>query len=392
MEEAAQQLLNYRHTGMGVMEMSHRSREFEDIIAQAEQRIRQLLYAIPHLHHAQHSRATERRTVQCSLTHLRGCGLCGVPLLCVSAVPASYGVLFMQGGATSQFSAVPLNLLGAASSAAYLVTGAWSAAAAEEARRFVPTVHVVADTGPAYTSFPAPSSYSVPADCAYLHYCHNETVHGVEAPCLPSAPAAVPLVADCSSSFLSRPLDVSAHALVYAGAQKNVGPAGVTIVIVRSALIASTPHHPHTPLMLQYQLQASKLSMYNTPPTFAVYMVGLVLAWLQRQGGLSAMEERNVVKSGLLYAAIDGSGGFYEGLVEKASRSRMNAVFRVRERQLEPLLVKEAEGKGLVGIAGHRSVGGLRASLYNAVTIDDVQALISFLHAFQVQHGTPRTA
>ena len=292
----------------------------------------------------------------------------------------------MQGGATSQFSAVPLNLLGSASCAAYLVSGAWSQAAAEEARRYVPTVHIVADTAPSYSSFPSPSSYTVPAECAYLHYCHNETVHGVVAPCLPSAPPSVPLVVDCSSSFLSQPFDVSAHALLYAGAQKNVGPAGVTIVIVRADLIKATPPHPHTPLMLQYHLHASKQSMYNTPPTFPVYMVGLVLAWLQRQGGLSAMEERSAAKSRLLYDLIDGSGGFYEGRVEKHSRSRMNVVFRVRNRELEALLVKEAEGKGLVGLAGHRSVGGLRASLYNAVTVDDVQQLVHLLTSFQQQH------
>ena len=213
---------------------------------------------------------------------------------------------------------------------------------------------------------------------------HNETVHGVEAPCVPRT--SVPLVADCSSSFLSAPLDVSAHALIYAGAQKNVGPAGVTLVIVRRALLSATAAHPLTPLMLNYATQASKQSMYNTPPTFAVYLVGLVLDWIERQGGIRAMAERSAQKSALLYAALDGSDGFYAPCVQGQCRSRMNVVFRVRERSLEASLIAEAESSGLVGLAGHRSVGGLRASLYNAVTLDDVRVLVDFLQRFADRH------
>ena len=342
LDRAQQELLNYAQTGMGVMEMSHRSPPFEAIIAQAEQRLRELL-----------------------------------------SIPASYAVLFMQGGATLQFSAVPLNLLGGGSAAAYLVTGAWSQAAAEEAKRFVPTVHLLGDCAPAFTSFPPSSSYAVPPDCAYLHYCHNETVHGVEAPGLPST--SVPLVVDCSSSFLSQPIDVGAHLLLYAGAQKNIGPAGVTVVIVRREALKATPH-PLTPLMLQYGLLASKQSMYNTPPTFPIYVVALVLDWIQRQGGVEEMERRSGEKSRLLYACLDDSGGFYQGRVERGSRSRMNCVFTCRERGVEGRLVAEAEAAGFVGVAGHRSVGGLRVSLYNAVQLDDVRALVAFLQRFAQQN------
>ena len=314
------------------------------------------------------------------------CGGVSVCVEGVSGVPAvGYSVLFMQGGATLQFSAVPLNLLGSKSSAAYLVTGAWSQAAAEEAKKFVPTVHIVASTAPTFSSFPPSSSYEVPSDCAYLHYCQNETVHGVQATEVPST--SLPLVVDCSSSFLSQPIDVSAHTLLYAGAQKNVGPAGVTIVIVRTEALKNHPPHPLTPLMLDYSLLSSKQSMYNTPPTFTIYMVGLVLQWMQRQGGVDAMEARSREKSRLLYSAIDGSEGFYEGRVlDKASRSRMNVTFRLRERQLEEALVKEAEGAGMEGLAGHRSVGGIRVSLYNAVTVEDVQTLVTLLHTFQHKH------
>ena len=273
MEEAQQELLNYRQTGMGVMEMSHRSAAFESILSEAEQRLRRLL-----------------------------------------SIPDSYAVLFMQGGATLQFSAVPLNLLGKASSAAYLVSGAWSQAAAEEARRFVPTVHLLGDSSPAFTSFPPSSSYSVPSDCAYLHYCHNETVHGVEAFELPST--SVPLVVDCSSSFLSQPIDVSAHLLLYAGAQKKHRPRRCDGRHRPQGGAQGRPPTPSAPLMLSYQLMASKQSMYNTPPTYPIYVVGLVLQWIERQGGVEAMEARSVEKSRRLYEAIDGSGGFYVGRVD----------------------------------------------------------------------------
>jgi phosphoserine aminotransferase len=310
-------------------------------------------------------------------------------LLCLwcSGVPESYAVLFLQGGATTQFSAVPLNFLRGRSSAAYIVSGAWSAAAADEAKRFVPDLRILASTAPEFASFPPAASYSVPADCAYVHYCHNETVHGVEAPYIPHCSAAsVPVIADMSSSFMSRPVDVAAHAVIYAGAQKNVGPAGLTIVIARRELLGQA--HPLTPLMLDLGLQAAKQSMYNTPPTYAVYITSLVLRHLVARGGLQAVEADSRRKAALVYAAVDQSGGFYRACVQQRDcRSRMNAVFVLRESQLTAAMVREAEAAGLIGIAGHRSVGGVRVSMYNAVTLEDCQALVDFMQRFAEKHS-----
>ena len=310
-------------------------------------------------------------------------------VLWCSGVPDSYAVLFLQGGATTQFSAVPLNFLRGRSSAAYIVSGAWSQAAADEAKRYVPDLRIVASSAPEFVSFPAADSYSVPADCAYLHYCHNETVHGVEAPYTPhcSSPSGpVPVIADMSSSFMSRPVDVSAHAVIYAGAQKNVGPAGLTLVIARRSLLGGA--HPLTPLMLDLGLQAAKQSMYNTPPTYAVYITSLVLRQLVARGGLQAVEADSRSKAALLYAAVDQSGGFYRACVQQRDcRSRMNAVFVLRDPQLTAEMVREAEAAGLIGIAGHRSVGGLRVSMYNAVTLEDCQALVEFMQRFADKHG-----
>jgi phosphoserine aminotransferase len=338
MQQAHQELLSYNSTGMSVMEMSHRSPEFEAIIAQAESNLRSLLN-----------------------------------------IPNNYHVLFMQGGATTVFSAIPLNFLRSHTSAAYLVTGSWSHAAAEEAKRYCQSVHIVHSTAPAFDHFPATTSYSVPSDAAYLHYCHNETVHGVEANHTPNTH--LPLIADFSSSFCSQPIDIAAHAVVYAGAQKNVGPAGVTIVIARDNVLGSPL--PITPLMLNYTAMAKGKSMYNTPPTYAIYMTGLVLQWVVRQGGVEAMRQRSVAKSERLYAAIDASGGYYRALVRSDSRSRMNVVFAVGGGKADvDAFVAAASERGMVGLAGHRSVGGCRASLYNAVTVEQVDALIAFMKEF----------
>jgi len=338
MQQAHQEFLSYNNTGMSVMEMSHRSPEFESIIAEAEANLRSLLH-----------------------------------------IPSNYRVLFMQGGATTVFSAIPLNFLRSHTSAAYLITGSWSQAAAEEAKRYCNQLHVVHSTAPTFDHFPAASDYTVPADAAYLHYCHNETVHGVEASYVPKS--AVPLVADYSSSFCSQPIDIAAHAVVYAGAQKNIGPAGVTVVIVREDMLGQPS--PLTPLMLNYTAMAAGKSMYNTPPTYTIYMTGLVLQWVKRQGGVEAMQQRSMAKSERLYAAIDGSGGFYRALVRPGSRSRMNVVFVVGEGKADvDEFVREAGERGMVGLAGHRSVGGCRASLYNAVTVEQVDALVAFMQVF----------
>ena len=246
MQQAHQEFLSYHDTGMSVMELSHRSPEFESILGTAESNLRSLL-----------------------------------------RIPPQYAVLFLQGGATTVFSAIPLNFLRGATSAAYLVTGSWSQAAAEEAKKYCQSVHVVHSTAPAFDHFPAAALLSVPPEAAYLHYCHNETVHGVEASYVPVC--GLPLVADCSSSFCSQPIDVAAHAVVYAGAQKNVGPAGVTVVIARQDMLGQPL--PSTPLMLDYTAMAKGRSMYNTPPCYAIYMTGLVLQWVGRQGGVAHGQE-----------------------------------------------------------------------------------------------------
>ena len=353
MQQAQQEFLSYNNTGMSVMEMSHRSPDFESILATAETNLRSLL-----------------------------------------AIPPNYRVLFMQGGATTVFSAIPLNFLRSRTSAAYLITGSWSQAAAEEAKRYCNQVHVVHSTAPAFDHFPAAalcsdfSNTPAAADSAYLHYCHNETVHGVEASYAPKT--SLPLICDFSSSFCSQPIDVSAHAVLYAGAQKNVGPAGVTIVIVREDMLGQPL--PITPLMLNYTAMAAGKSMYNTPPTYAIYMTGLVLQWVKRQGGVERMHERSVSKSERLYAAIDGSGGFYRALVRPGSRSRMNVVFVVGEGKADvDEFVREASTRQMMGLAGHRSVGGCRVSLYNAVSVEQVDALVAFMHEFASARRSVRT-
>lgn len=317
----------------------------------------------------------------------------------------------MQGGGTTQFSAVPLNLCATPQQRAqYLVTGAWSQAAQQEATKYAQASILDTRTSPSssFTTLPSVESVRSQIDptAAYVYACANETVHGVEwgseleqlfspassaAASDPASPAGPVLVSDMSSSFMSQPVDVSRYGLIYAGAQKNVGGAGVTIVVVRDSLLRSHPSQHCTPLMLQYALQADKGSMYNTPPTFSIYVTGLVFKWLLAQGGLAAIGELNAAKARLLYGAIDASQGFYRAFVAGPHRSRMNVVFTVaaasdpqaRDDKLNAAFVKQAEAQGLVGLAGHRSVGGLRASLYNAVSIEAVQALVDFMKQFQ---------
>lgn len=342
LEQARSELTDWRGSGMSVMEMSHRSKEFVGIAAEAEARMRSLL-----------------------------------------SVPEEYAVLFLQGGATGQFAAVPLNLTAPGASAAYLNTGSWSKKAIAEAKKYL-DVQVVADEKASnYATVPAEGSYEVPADAAYLHLTLNETIGGVEFPYIPS-PGDVPVVTDASSTILSRPLDVSRFGVIYAGAQKNLGPSGLVVVIVRRDLLDRA--RTETPSALDWTQMAAADSMLNTPPTLAWYLVGLVLEWVERQGGLAGMEERNKAKAQLLYGAIDASD-FYSNPVAPEARSWMNVPFLVPDPALEKPFVAAAEAAGLSGLAGHRSVGGMRASIYNAMPIEGVQALVDFMTDFEKQNG-----
>jgi len=341
LEQARDELLDWKG-GMSVMEVSHRSKAFIAVARQAEADLRDLL-----------------------------------------AIPAAYKVLFMQGGATAQFSAVPLNLAGADATADYLNTGHWSERTIAEARRFV-RVNIAADeAASSYSTVPAQSSLRLTPGAAYLHYTPNETIHGVEFPYVPDA-GGVPLVADMSSTILSRPLEITRFGLIYAGAQKNIGPAGITVVIVHEGLLGRA--RPGTPLVFDYRAVAAADSMQNTPPTFGWYFAGLVFQWLKREGGLVAMAERNRAKAALLYAAIDASR-FYVNPVARECRSWMNVPFRLAKPELEPVFLAEAEAAGLANLAGHRAVGGLRASLYNAMPAEGVRALVDFMREFERRHG-----
>ena len=342
LEQAQSELTDWAGSGMSVMEVSHRSKAFKVVAAELEASLRELL-----------------------------------------AVPSGYKVLFLQGGATAQFAGIPLNLAAADATADYVNTGAWSKKAISEAKRYC-KVNVAADeAASAYNTVPAPGSLKLTAGAAYVHYTPNETIGGVEFGYVPQVGAA-PLVADFSSTFLSRPIDVGRFGLIYAGAQKNVGPAGLCIVIVREDLIGHA--RPGTPQVLDYKAMADDGSMLNTPPTFAWYIAGLVLKWIGGQGGLGAMEKLNRAKAEALYAAIDSSG-FYHNPVAKDCRSWMNVPFTLARPELDKPFLAEAQAAGLTNLEGHRSVGGMRASIYNAMPLAGVQALISFMKEFQRRNG-----
>jgi phosphoserine aminotransferase len=298
-------------------------------------------------------------------------------------VPAHYKVRFLQGGATAQFAAVPMNLLDGKSSADFVVTGEWSRKAHAEAGKFCRANLAASSKDRNYSSVPAPATWELSPEAAYVHVCTNETIGGVEFHWTPDT-GSVPLVADMSSHILSRPVDVSRYGLIYAGAQKNIGAAGLTTVIVREDLIGHAL--PGTPSVLDFKLQADAGSMLNTPPTFAVYLAGLTLQWLLAKGGLAAMERENIAKAALLYDYLDGQD-FYLNPVAKADRSRMNVPFRLRDASLDARFVQEAEAHGLSQLKGHRSVGGMRASIYNAMPIDGVRALVDFMADFARRHG-----
>ncbi|RRJ84225.1 3-phosphoserine/phosphohydroxythreonine transaminase [Aestuariirhabdus litorea] len=342
LEQAQQDLLDWQGRGLSVMEMSHRSDEFQGIARQAQEDLCELL-----------------------------------------SIPDQYHCLFVQGGATAQFSAVPLNLMGLTGKADYLNTGLWSSKAIEEARRFG-EVNLVADGQPAsYCSLAPIEQWRFSEAADYFHYTPNETIGGFELNEIPEVPSA-PLVADMSSTLLSRPLDVSRFGLIYAGAQKNIGPAGLTLVLVREDLLDRAL--AVVPRTLHYRLIADHHSMLNTPPTYGWYLAGLVFQWLKREGGLGVMAERNRRKADKLYAAIDGSG-FYANPVEPQYRSRMNVPFTLADGTLNDAFLEGAEESGLLNLRGHRSVGGMRASLYNAVPEAAVDALVGYMNEFERRYG-----
>ena len=339
---ARDELLDWHGKGLSVMEMSHRSKEFVGVAETAERDLRELM-----------------------------------------RVPDDYSVLFLQGGATAQFAAIPLNLLRGASRADYVNTGQWSIKAIAEAKKYCAVNVVASSEADRFLTVPPQSAWTRGDDAAYLHYTPNETIGGLEFGWVPDT-APVPLVADMSSTILSRPVDVSRFGAIYAGAQKNIGPAGLVIVIVRKDLLGVP--EARTPAVLDWTLQSANASMYNTPPTFSIYLAGLVFAWLKEQGGLEAMAGRNRRKAETLYGYIDGSG-FYANPVEKASRSWMNVPFTLADASLEKEFLALARDAGLLNLEGHRSVGGMRASIYNALGMDAVEALVSFMRDFAARRG-----
>jgi phosphoserine aminotransferase len=342
LSQAAAEMLDWHGSGMGVMEMSHRGPEFIAIADQAEADLRSL-----------------------------------------AGIPSSYKVLFLQGGASLQFAMVPMNLLGGKKSADYVNTGEWSKKAIGEAKKLC-AVNVAASAEDAnFTYVPEGSAWKLDPHAAYVHVCTNETIGGVEFHWVPDT-GGVPLVADMSSHILSRPIDVTKYGLIYAGAQKNIGPAGLTLVIVREDLLERAPKGIAS--MLHYKAQAEAQSMLNTPATYAIYIAGLVFKWLQRQGGLAAIERQNLAKSGLLYEYL-GDSTLFRSPVRAADRSRMNVPFTLRDTALDAPFLKGAEERGMIQLKGHRSVGGMRASIYNAMPLEGVQRLVAYMREFEARHG-----
>jgi phosphoserine aminotransferase len=342
LRQAAEEMLDWHGSGMSVMEMSHRGKEFIAIHAEAEALLRKLM-----------------------------------------AVPANYRVLFMQGGALGENAIVPLNMLRGKKSADYIDTGEWSKKSIKEAQKYCSVNVAASGKDSSYTRIPPRDSWKLDPDAAYVHITGNETIGGVEFHWTPDV-GAVPLVSDMSSNILSRAIEVSKYGLIYAGAQKNIGPAGLTIVIVRDDLIGQAL--PATPAAFDYKVQADADSMFNTPPTYAIYIAGLVFEWIEAQGGLAAMETRNRAKAAVLYEHLD-STGFYSSPVAREDRSLMNVPFRLPDEKLDEAFLKGAQARGMVQLKGHRSVGGMRASIYNAMPIEGVRALVVYMKEFEASHG-----
>lgn len=345
--EVQKELVHYGNSGISVMELSHRSPDYSNINEQAQQAVRDLLN-----------------------------------------VPSNYKIIFLQGGGTGLFAAVALNLMGRTGSADYLVTGSWSSKAAKEAAKYG-KVNLVLPKTDKYEEIPPVSSWKLSPEASYIYYCDNETVHGIEFPHIPDTKG-VPLVADMSSNMMSRKFDISKFGVVFAGAQKNIGPAGVTLVIVRDDLLGSPL--PICPIILDFTINAKDNSLHNTPPCFAIYVMWRVFEWIKRRGGVEAMEVAAQKKSKLLYNFIDSSNGFYSSTVKPSSRSHMNVPFRVGgngagNEALESSFLKGAVANGMIQLKGHRLVGGIRASLYNAVTFEETEALVKYMKTFQEQNN-----
>lgn len=347
LQVAQKEMLNYKGCGASVMELSHRSAEFAEIVETAEADLRDLM-----------------------------------------GIPSNYKVIFMQGGGTGQFSAIPLNLCprGKEQKADYVVTGTWSAKAAKEAEAHIQVNRVLPKVDK-HVGIPPQSEWKCSPDAAYLYYCDNETIHGVEFSFVPES-GSVPLVCDMSSNILTRPVDVSKYGVIFAGAQKNLGMAGVTVVIIREDLI--TPPSAHCPSVLSYKINAENKSLYNTPPTYAIYILGLVLKWIKQNGGVEGMAKRSAEKSRLIYELFDKSNGFYVCNVDRAHRSRVNIPFRIGGAQgddeLEKLFLKEAAKRNMIQLKGHRSVGGIRASVFNAMSVEALAPFLEFAREFEKEH------
>lgn len=343
LERAREEMLSFNGIGMSVMEISHRSKPFEAVLNAAESGIRELL-----------------------------------------GVPENYRILFLQGGATLQFSMVPMNFLSSGETADYVITGAWGKKALKEAKRCgnANVVYTSADSG--FRSVPDERELKLTPDAKYLHYTSNETIEGVEFK-YDLDGRGIPVVCDASSNILSKPLNIREYALIYAGAQKNIGPSGVTLVIIRDDMVARVPENQHS--MLDYRLLAENDSMLNTPNTWGIYIISLVCEWLREQGGLVGMEKLNQEKAAILYDAIDSSDGYYTGHARRDCRSLMNVTFRLPSEELEKQFCSEATALGLDGLKGHRSVGGIRASIYNAFPKEGVTALVDFMQDFAARNG-----
>jgi phosphoserine aminotransferase len=342
LRQAADEMLDWHGSGVSVMEMSHRGKEFMSIAAEAEALLRKLMQ-----------------------------------------VPTNYKVLFMQGGAIGENAIVPLNMLRGKNSADYIDTGEWSKKSIKEAQKYCKVNVAASGKSGGYTAIPPRESWQLDPGAAYVHICSNETIGGVQYHFTPDV-GAVPLVADMSSDILSRSIDVSKYGLIYGGAQKNIGPAGLTLVIVRDDLIGQAL--PACPSAFDYQLVADNDSMYNTPPTYAIYIAGLVFKWIEMQGGLGAMEAHNDKKAAVLYDYLDGTR-FYSSNVARADRSLMNVVFRLPDERLDEPFLAGAKERGLVQLKGHRSVGGMRASIYNAMPIEGVRALVVYMKEFEASRA-----
>jgi phosphoserine aminotransferase len=343
LQQAQAEMLDYKGTGMSVMEISHRSKDFQAIVDEAQANLRGLL-----------------------------------------GIPANYKILFLQGGASLHFAMIPMNFRPAGKSADYIVTGTWSKKAIKESQKLGTAKAAANMEADNFNHLPAQADLKLDPQAAYLHFTSNETIHGVEYIVEPIPPAGVPLICDVSSDFISRPLDVSKYAMLYAGAQKNAGPAGVVVCIIREDMLEKVP--ANLPNLLDYKALAEEDSMLNTPPCWSIYIVGLVLKWVKGIGGLEAIARRNQAKAGLVYKTIDESGGFYRGHA-KADRSVMNVTFRLPNEQLEEQFASEAKKHDMIGLKGHRSVGGMRASLYNALPIEAAEELAKFMKEFQQKNG-----